>query len=131
MTDDTHPRPRRRMRDMLWTGCGWICVGLGFVGAVLPVLPTTPLLLLAAFCFGKGSPHLRQWLLDHDIFGGPLRDWHDQGAIRPRFKIMAVATMALVFGASLMASAPALVLWIQGICMGGAATFILTRPNGN
>jgi len=109
---------------------GWTCVALGFIGVALPLLPTTPFLILAAFAFGKSAPQLKQWLLDHPIFGGPIRDWEANGAIRPRIKILACTAMVLIFLISLIASLGAVILLVQTLAMGGAAAFIVSRPNG-
>ncbi len=125
------PSNRPRLRHLPWLALGWTCVALGFAGVVLPILPTTPFLILAAFAFSKSSPRLRQWLVDHQIFGGPIRDWEDKGAIRPRYKAMACTAMALVLLVSILSSFSGTVILIQIIAMGGAATFILSRPNGD
>ena len=127
----TTPNRQRPLRRLPWIILGWTCVGLGFLGVVLPLLPTTPLLILAAFAFGKSSPGLKEWLLDHPVFGGPIRDWEADGAIRPRAKILACTAMALIFTISLLSGLGATILLIQALAMGGAATFILTRPNGD
>lgn len=127
---DRLPETRPRLRALPWLILGWGAVALGFIGVVLPILPTTPFLLLAAFAFGKSSPRLRQWLLDHSLFGGPIRDWESYGAIRPRFKIMACTAMALVLLVSIMSSFSPTILIIQVVFMGGSAAFILSRPNG-
>lgn len=128
MDDDT---PRPRLRHLPWLLLGWTSVALGFAGIVLPILPTTPFLILAAFAFSRSSPRLRQWLVEHDIFGGPIRDWEDKGAIRPRYKIMACTAMILVLGISLLSGFGGMVIVIQLIALGGAAAFILSRPNGD
>ena len=131
MTRMQDPSNRPRLRHLPWLALGWTCVALGFAGVVLPILPTTPFLILAAFAFSKSSPRLRQWLVDHQIFGGPIRDWEDKGAIRPRYKVMACTAMALVLLVSILSSFSGTVILIQIIAMGGAATFILSRPNGD
>jgi uncharacterized membrane protein YbaN (DUF454 family) len=125
------PLKRPRLRHLPWLILGWSAVALGFAGVVLPILPTTPFLILAAFAFSKSSPRLRQWLIEHEIFGGPIRDWEDKGAIRPRYKIMACTAMALVLGVSLLSGLGGMIILIQLVAMGGAATFILSRPNGD
>jgi uncharacterized protein len=127
----TVPRHPHRLHRLPWLILGWVCVVLGFIGVVLPVLPTTPFLILAAFAFGKSSPRLKQWLLDHPIFGDPIRDWETNGAIRPRYKILACTAMALIFLVSLLSGLGSVILLVQALAMGGAATFILTRPNGD
>ncbi len=70
---------------------GWICVGLGIIGAFLPLLPTTPFLLLAAWCFYKSSPKTHAWLLNHKLMGPPLRDWQNERAISVKTKILVMA----------------------------------------
>jgi uncharacterized membrane protein YbaN (DUF454 family) len=70
----------------------------------LPLLPTTPFLLLAAFCFSRGSSRLHGWLLSHPTMGAIIRDWHERRVIRPRVKVAAavallvIMTPALIFG---------------------------------
>jgi uncharacterized protein len=125
------PANRPRLRHLPWLALGWSAVALGFAGVVLPILPTTPFLILAAFAFSKSSPRLRQWLVEHNIFGGPIRDWEDKGAIRPRYKAMACTAMALVLLVSILSSLNGMVILIQIMAMGGAAAFILSRPNGD
>jgi len=124
------PSPTRLGR-LPWIILGWLCVVLGFIGVALPILPTTPFLILAAIAFGKSSPRLRAWLLAHPVFGGPIRDWEGSGAIRPRHKILACTSMALILMVSLLAGLSATVLIIQGLAIAGAASFILSRPNGD
>jgi len=127
----TAPRRQNRLQKLPWMILGWTCVALGFIGVVLPVLPTTPFLILAAFAFGKSAPRLKQWLLHHPIFGGPIRDWEANGAIRPRIKILACTAMALIFLTSVMSGLGPVILLVQALAMGGAAAFILSRPNGD
>lgn len=76
-------------------GLGWTMVGIGIAGIFLPLLPTTPFLLLAAWLFSRASPRLEQWLFDHPLFGQALRDWRQSGAISRRAKIAALMLMGL------------------------------------
>jgi uncharacterized membrane protein YbaN (DUF454 family) len=78
----------------LFLSLGWLFVALAVVGAFLPVLPTTPFLLLAAACFARSSPRLEAWMLDHPKFGPSLRDWREKGAIPRKAKIAAVVMMS-------------------------------------
>lgn len=116
------------MGKLFYILAGWACVGLGILGAVLPILPTTVFLILAAFLFGKGSPRARAWLIEHAHFGPPIRRWEEEGAISRRHKIMACTMMGAVFALSLILGLRPLVMIIQGLCLTGAASFILTRP---
>ena len=118
------------MRNTLYLIFGWVAVILGLVGVVLPGLPTTPFMLVAAFAFSRGSPRWHKWLINHRIFGGPIRDWQHRGAISRRAKAMAVAAMALVFAISLFVlSLPLWALAAQGLCLLAVAVFILSRPD--
>lgn len=88
----------------LYNIAGGVCVGLGFLGLFLPLLPTTPFLLLAAFFFSRGSAGLHRWLIEHRTMGPIIRDWNENRIIRPRVKWMAAVMIvvlmspALVFG---------------------------------
>ncbi|KLV04309.1 YbaN family protein [Photobacterium ganghwense] len=81
--------------------CGWICVVLGMIGAFLPLLPTTPFLLLASACFMRGSPRLNHWLLSHPQFGPVLENWHRHRSVSPRVKRRANIMMVLSFAFSI------------------------------
>lgn len=124
-------RGRKRAFMSMW---GWRVLGglslmLAAIGVVLPLLPTTPLVILAAFCFARSAPRLHAWLLATKTFGPLIRDWQARGAIAPRHKAMAVGMMAAAFGAAVAFGAPVVALVVQVICMGGAAAFVLTRPS--
>lgn len=114
---------------IIWLGAGLLSVGLGILGAVLPVLPTTPFLLLAAYCFARSSPRLHLWLMTHRTFGPSIIDWQQHGAISRRAKRLAAFTMLAAFLLSVFMQLPAWVLAIQAVALGGAATFVLSRPN--
>ena len=114
----------------LWAGLGLFCVALAMVGVVLPLLPTVPFLLLAAFFFARSSSRLHTWLLTHQLFGPLIQDWQSSGAIRPAAKKAATVSVAAVFGLSIWMSAPVFVLAIQAVVLGGVLIFIWTRPNG-
>ncbi|MGV6872049.1 YbaN family protein [Pseudochelatococcus sp. B33] len=81
----------------LYLAAGLLFVALGFVGAFLPVLPTTPFLIVAVACFARSSPRLESWLLDHPRFGPLLRQWRERGAIPRRAKLMSLAGCSLGF----------------------------------
>jgi len=111
-----------------WISLGCVSVAAGVVGIALPLLPTTPFLLLAAFCFARGSPRLHAWLSEHPRFGPPIRQWRRHRAVSRRNKIRAVMVMAAALGLTLLAGFPLPVLVIQGVVMLLVATFLLTRP---
>lgn len=109
---------------------GWLFVGLGVLGAFLPLLPTTPFLLLAVACFTRSSPRLEAWLLNHPRFGQPLRDWREKGAIPRRAKLLAVSMMAASYALFVLSTSPPLwraMLVLAILC--GSSLFIITRPD--
>lgn len=85
---------------------GVTCVGLAAAGVVLPVLPTTPFLLLASYCFVRGSPALDARLRRTSIFGRLIDDWERHRALRRSTKIVAFAGMGLGVVASIVLSWP-------------------------
>lgn len=84
------------MKKISYLILGHACLILGILGAFLPILPTTPFLLLAAYLYSKSSPRLHSWLLNHKYFGSTLRDWHEQGIIGMKSKIIATLMILLV-----------------------------------
>ncbi|MEN8891936.1 YbaN family protein [Planktotalea arctica] len=114
----------------IWFTCGAFALLLGALGVVLPVLPTTPFVILAAFAFGKSSPRLHAWLLRSRIFGAMIADWEAHGAIPTRVKWIACTMMAAVFLASLYAGAPRAALIAQAIGITLGAGYVVTRPAG-
>ena len=75
---------------------GWFFVALGTLGLFLPLLPTTPFLLLASTCFLRSSPRWQRWLADSRWFGPILRDWNEHRAVRRPVKVLAVLVILLV-----------------------------------
>ncbi len=79
----------------LWVALAWLALGLGFLGIVLPGLPTVPFILAASFCAARGSRKLHLWMRRHRQFGPMIRNWEDHGAISRRAKWLASIMMAL------------------------------------
>lgn len=77
----------------------WVSFVLGLIGAFLPVLPTTPFLILSAFLFSKSSPRFHVWLLSLPVAGDGIRDWNENKIIRPRAKVLCAVMMAMSLGA--------------------------------
>ncbi|MAW59472.1 MAG: hypothetical protein CMJ94_01410 [Planctomycetes bacterium] len=77
----------------LLLAAGLLCLALGAVGLFLPLLPTTPFLLLAAACFSRSSRRMHDWLLSNRVFGPILRDWEERGAVRRPVKWIATLLM--------------------------------------
>jgi len=91
----------RVVRGLL-VACGVLCVALGAAGLVLPVLPTTPFMLLAAFCFARASPALHRRLVESRLFGPTIREWQRHHAIPWRTKLTAIALMSATLTVSIV-----------------------------
>src|SRR5262245_11916648 len=87
-------------RRWLHIGLGLLFVGLAALGAVLPILPTTPFLILASACFVRSSPRLNAWLLHTRLFGPMLRDWQHHRRVSRRVKHLAIALIVVVVALS-------------------------------
>jgi len=94
------PHRSRLVRGLLWAA-GSLALLLGVIGIVLPGLPTTPFILLAAACYAKASPRLHHWLLNHRLTGPMLRDWETHRSLTRRNKIVAVVSMAVMVSVSI------------------------------
>ncbi|HSG58355.1 MAG TPA: YbaN family protein [Woeseiaceae bacterium] len=117
-----------RAARLTWLVVGVVALALGAIGIAVPLLPTTPLILLAAFAFARSSNRLHEWLITHDVFGTLIDNWQRHGAISRRAKVLSVVSMAAVLGISLAMAAPPVVIIVQLVVLGAAALFILTRP---
>ena len=79
---------------------GTLCVGLGIVGIFVPVLPTTPFLLLAAACYARSSQRFHSWLLNNKWFGSYIRNYLERKGITLRAKIITLSLLWITIGAS-------------------------------
>ncbi|MCW2102564.1 UNVERIFIED_ORG: uncharacterized membrane protein YbaN (DUF454 family) [Pseudomonas psychrophila] len=104
VTTDSMPGPsfssRSRLLRYVLFAIGWLSVALGVLGIFLPVLPTTPFLLLAAACFARSSPRFYQWLVEHPRLGPWIRDYLDGNGIPLKAKVYAIGLMWLSIGVS-------------------------------
>ena len=113
----------------VWFAIGVIALGLAALGVALPLLPTTPFLLLAAFAFARSSDRLHDWLVNHRVFGPLIQDWRQHRAIDRRVKIVSVISMVAIFALSFALNASTTVLVVQAVVLTLAACFILSRPS--
>lgn len=90
---------------------GYVALGLGVVGLALPIMPTMPFLVVAAACLARTDPRLYAWLLNHRVFGPPLRDWLTHRSLPLRAKALTVGLIALAGGSSLLLWVPEGPLW--------------------
>ena len=90
----------------MWIGFGWFFFALGLIGIALPLLPTTPFLLLAAVCFSKGSDNIYRWLINHPTLGPPIINWREKRAITRRSKIVSTVSMLVLLVITPLVGAP-------------------------
>ena len=133
MTTPPPPQPTsgelhrsRLMRALLWVA-GSIALVLGLIGVVLPGLPTTPFILLAAACYAKASPRLHRWLLTHRWFGPMLRDWERDHSLTKRSKTIAVVSMLVMVAFSVWSFRGRLAVQLVLMLTGAIGAFVVLR----
>lgn len=118
---DVRPHVSRAVRAMLVV-VGTLCVVLGVIGILLPVLPTTPFLLLAAACYARASERFYRWLLGNPTFGPTIREWRRHRSIAYRTKVVAIAMMSITiaFSIALLSRYPLVqvLLALMGVIVG-------------
>jgi uncharacterized membrane protein YbaN (DUF454 family) len=118
------------LSKILFLIAGYLCLVLGFIGAFLPILPTTPFVLLAAYCFSKGSDRMYNSLLQTKLFGPLIIDWRAHGVIPMKAKILSTTMIVLLFSYTLIFVPVA--VWIKIIVATsgmGVLAFIWSRPS--
>ncbi|MCV2422565.1 YbaN family protein [Paucibacter sp. DJ2R-2] len=119
----THPIWLR----LLWLLGGVLSLVLGIIGIFVPLLPTTPFVLLAAFCFARGSSRCERWLLGHRVFGPMVRDWRANRAVPLRAKQL--ASVMMTFGSVMAAfKLPLHLAWLPAACCAGVAAWLWSLP---
>lgn len=118
------------MKRALYFSAGLLFLLLGAIGVILPLLPTTPFILVAAWCFSHSSERFHQWLLNHRLFGSLIRDWQEHGVIPFKIKCLSTTMMLLMVSYPLLfrtfdVSLKALVVATVLI----ALAFIWSRPS--
>lgn len=119
----------QRSVRLIYLAVGGLCAGLGIVGAFLPVIPTTPFLLVALWAFSRSSARLQNWLYHHPRYGPTLRDWFEYGVICKRVKIIACTAMACSVPVVYYVSGTWIAVFVHGIVIVATALFILSRPS--
>ena len=125
----SEPPIESRFRFVFLT-IGFLCVGLGMLGAFLPLLPTTPFLLIALWAFSRSSRRFHHWLYTHPRFGPRLQAWDEHGVVPVRVKLASLSAMSVSF--ALMAFVLRVkwhVLAAAGLIMLIGATYVLSRPS--
>lgn len=106
---------------------GWLAVLLGVLGIFLPLLPTTPFLLLASACFARGSTRMHHWLQTNRVFGKYLRDYENGKGIPLRAKVWILLFMWASLGYALWRVQHLPALQVLLVCIGAGVTYYLTR----
>jgi uncharacterized membrane protein YbaN (DUF454 family) len=97
---------RSRFMRLLYLALGTVCLGLGILGAILPLLPTTPFILLSAACYARASNRFYNCLLNNRLFGPMIREWRRHRSIPFRIKITSIVLMAVTLGVSIVLFVP-------------------------
>ena len=113
----------------IWLLVGLTALAIGAVGVVMPLLPTTPFLLVAAFAFARSSERMNSWLREHQVFGPLIDNWHRDGSIDPKTKQTAITVIIATPVVTWLLDVPFWVIACQIVILSAAAIFILTRPS--
>ncbi len=120
----------RKTKRLLYLVFGWLMFALGFIGAFLPVLPTTPLMILALWGFSNGSESLHNWLYHHPKYGPALRDWDRYRMIPVKAKMTAITMMSISAAYLIFLSdAPTIAIICAIGLMVWGAIYVLTKPS--
>lgn len=123
------PKGNRFTRPLFFVA-GLVFVGLGIAGYILPVMPGTIFLILAAGCFARSSRRLEAWIENHPKYGPTVVAWRRHGAIPRKAKYLSIGMMTLSFVVVAIAHPPALWFWLTAAVLLACALFVATRPEG-
>ena len=119
---------QQHTKTLLWRALALLGLALGLIGLLLPVMPTVPFLLMAAWAAGKGWPALEARLLAHPSYGKPIRDWRAHGAIPRKAKLLATVMMCGSATMLWFAPLPVAVRWGVYAVMATVCAWMWTRP---
>ena len=105
-----------------------MCVGLGFLGIFVPGIPTTPLILLAAWFFSRSSKHLEKWLINHKTFGPLIIDWKKYKGIKRKSKIISICLIIPTFSFTIYSISNFYLQFSLGLFCICLCTYLITRP---
>ncbi len=107
---------------------GWVCVALGIIGIVTPVMPGTVFLILAAWLFSRSSPRFEAWLLGHPRLGPAVVAWRENGVVPRWAQLVATGSMAFSFGILIVIGLSVPILGMIAAIFIGLSAYLLTRP---
>ena len=116
------------MKRRLYLTLGVSSAAVGAAGVVLPLVPTTPFLLISVWAFSRSSPRFQRYIETHPRFGPPLAAWRERRAIPRRGKALAAVALAASWATTTATMGGVLVPAVSGAALGGVALWILTRP---
>ena len=125
---DTPPTLASPWTRWLWLVLAYLSIGMAAVGVVVPGLPTTEFVLLAAWAASRSSPRLSAWLENHRLFGPLLRNWRNGGVITRRTKLVSALSMLVALGIMLLTVSHTPSIIFAGLGMGCGALWIWSRP---
>lgn len=120
------------MKKIVLLTLGHFFLVLGIIGAFLPILPTTPFLLLAAYFYSKSSEKIHNWLMNHKYLGPSLKNWHERGEIGIKAKWIATVTLGLIISWRIPTlDIPLAIKIFASTVLVGVLVFIWSRPSSS
>lgn len=116
---------KKQLIHYIMLGSGHLCVALGTAGIFLPLLPTTPFLLLAIFFYARSSKKFHDWLMNHKVLGLYIRDFMDGKGVPLRAKVIAISMIWLVIGTSVIFFVPVMIGKVSMLVIALAVTIYL------
>ena len=129
MTNGEDPRPPPEDRNIFYLVIAYFCVALGIIGAFLPIMPTVPFLIVAAWAAPRGSPKLHRWLYEHKVFGPQLTAWDKNRAVSTTSKGLACTFMTGSWIIICFQTDIWLVPAIAGVIFVSVGGYLVTRPS--
>ena len=126
--ESTEPTIENMIKRYFYLALGCVCVGLGFIGTVVPGIPTTPLILIAAWAFARSSKRFESWLIGHPVFGFLIRDWRDYKGIRRKNKIVAILVIIPTFVITITLAFNVVIDIIFALFAIALCIYLATRP---
>jgi hypothetical protein len=119
------------MKKTLLIIAGWLSLFAGLIGILLPLLPTTPFILLSAYCFSRSSSRLHNWLLNHRWFGPPIRQWQENRTVSRNHKTKALFLIIASFTLTLLLTSLPLIAKASLVLLALVLMLIVARlPEG-